>query len=98
MVSAELFQIAMGISGLFFVLLFADLIDTSRPDSVEAKILGALIFYTLEMFSILIPATTRQTYSIFGIYIPPLHVWWEALTLGFLAAAAWDIFTGPNEQ
>ncbi len=92
MAVTAIFQVAIGIAGLGFVLLFADSIDTSNPDATKAKILGALVFYTLEMFSVLIPATTRQTYNLFGLYIPPLYVWWEALTLGFLVSAMWDIF------
>lgn len=86
------FQVAIGVAGLGFVLLFADSLDTENPDRTKVKILGALVFYTLSLFSVLIPATTRQTYNLFGLIVPPLYVWWEGLTLGFLLSVAWDIF------
>lgn len=92
MPNPALFQIAIAVAGLGFLLFFLDSMDTENPGSLESKITGALLLYTVSLFSLLIPATTRESYQLLGIYIPPLQVWLEAFTMGFLVSAAWEIF------
>lgn len=92
MLNPAVFQVIIASAGLCFLLLFLDSIDTESPDPLKARLMGALLFYTVSMFSLLIPATTRNSYRFLGLYVPPVQVWLEALTMGFLISAAWKVF------
>jgi hypothetical protein len=86
------FQIIIGFVGLGFILYFLDSIDGENPENIKAEFLGVLIFYTISIFSLLIPATTRKSFELLGVYIPPIHVWLEAFTMAFLLTIGWKIF------
>ena len=91
MVQAAVFQLAIGLGGFFFVLWFADMLEYEDDNALENKVLGALLLYSTSLFTLLVPAT-MDTMRFLGYAIPPLQVWFEAATMGFLVSAVWDIF------
>lgn len=94
MVDPAVFQMIIGFTGFAVLLFFLESMDADNPDSLKAKLMGAFLFYTLSLFSLLVPATTRQTYELFFLHIPPIQVWLEALTMAFLVAAMLEVFAG----
>lgn len=93
MVQGSVFQLIIGVTGFAFLLLFISVVDEDDPKSLEQKMVGLIFLYTVSMFTLLIPATTRQTYSIGGFQIPPLQVWMEAIILGFMFSIGRDILS-----
>lgn len=91
MLDPAFFQIVIAFTGVGFVFFFLDDFESEKSTSIETKLVGALFMYTLSLFSLLIPATTRQAYNLFGLYVPPIQIWIEAFTMGFLISAAWDV-------
>lgn len=94
MVEAALFQVTVALGGLAFLLLFLDEMDAQEATKLQRKAVGALFLYTVSMFTLLIPATTRRTYTLFAIQIPPLYVLMEGFVLGFMISIVWEVFYG----
>lgn len=91
MVQGSVFQLIIGVTGFAFLLLFMSVVDEDDPGSLEQKLVGLIFLYTVSMFTLLIPATTRQSYSIGVVHIPPLQIWMEAIILGFMFSIGRDI-------
>jgi hypothetical protein len=91
-VNAAIFQITVALGGLGFLVIFMNEMDAEKATRLQRKSVGALFLYTFSMFTLLLPATTRQTYQLGGLVIPPIYVWLEAVLLGFLISITWEVF------
>ncbi|MFB6144314.1 MAG: hypothetical protein ABEJ98_03310, partial [Candidatus Nanohaloarchaea archaeon] len=85
----EFFQVVIASMGIVFAITFADSLDMENPDRFKVKMIGILTLYSLSLFSLLVPATTKS-FSLAGVTLPPVQVWFEATILGFLISAVGD--------
>lgn len=93
MASVIFYEVALGLIGLFFSIIFLYVLDKERYWDFKRpfyKFTAALTFMSVLVITQIIEQTWT-VYSFRGIYFPPLHVIFEALVMGFLISGLWGL-------
>ncbi len=88
----SVYQLIIGIIGVMAVLPFLNGLKIDDPDPLKAKVSSALFFFTILVFALLVPESSRQNISFMSLSLPPVVVWLEAFVIGFLISAGYEIY------
>lgn len=94
------YELGIGLGGLFASLFFLLILNQNSSwewRRIAFKFTAALTVFSVSTLTQIIE-NTWEVISFYGIYFPPLNVFFEAIVLSFMVSGLWDIWNRNLEE